>query len=131
MTDPSGLCGAGADAFFFCFGLLGFALGSGLDASLYLAVAIQLGGRVLGRSGWVVSMGSCANGGGYGQGKFVAERVLAASGVEFSSVRVGQVSGGKPRGAWATTDWFPILVKTSLALGALPSDEQARSTLYS
>ena len=65
MTDPSGLCGAGADAFFFCFGLLGFALGSGLDASLYLAVAIQLGGRVLGRAGWVVSMGSCANGGGY------------------------------------------------------------------
>ena len=75
--------------------------------------------------------GCSANGGGYGQGKFVAERVLAASGVEFSSVRVGQVSGGKPRGAWATTDWFPILVKTSLALGALPSDEQARSTLYS
>ncbi|KAL1718570.1 hypothetical protein EV715DRAFT_291179 [Schizophyllum commune] len=66
----------------------------------------------------------CVNGGGYGQGKFVAERVLAASGVEFSSVRVGQVSGGKPRGAWATTDWFPILVKTSLALGALPSDDQ-------
>ena len=70
----------------------------------------------------------CVNGGGYGQGKFVAERVLAASGVEFSSVRGGQVSGGKPRGAWATTDWFPILVKTSLALGALPSDEQVKNS---
>ena len=67
----------------------------------------------------------CVQGGGYGQGKYVAERVLAASGLEFSSVRVGQVCGGKPRGAWATTDWFPILVKTSIALGALPSDEQA------
>ncbi|KAL1663173.1 hypothetical protein GGF50DRAFT_116273 [Schizophyllum commune] len=66
----------------------------------------------------------CVQGGGYGQGKYVAERVLAASGLSFSSVRVGQVCGGKPRGAWATTDWFPILVKTSIALGALPSDEQ-------
>ncbi|KAI4521215.1 acetyl-CoA synthetase-like protein [Schizophyllum commune Loenen D] len=66
----------------------------------------------------------CVHGGGYGQGKYVAERVLAASGLSFTSVRVGQVSGGQPRGAWATTDWFPILVKTSIALGALPSDEQ-------
>ncbi|KAI5884853.1 acetyl-CoA synthetase-like protein [Schizophyllum commune H4-8] len=66
----------------------------------------------------------CVHGGGYGQGKYVAERVLAASGLSFSSMRVGQVSGGQPRGAWATTDWFPILVKTSIALGALPGDEQ-------
>ncbi|TRM56544.1 hypothetical protein BD626DRAFT_618939 [Schizophyllum amplum] len=64
-------------------------------------------------------------GGGYGQSKYVAERVLAASGIAFSSMRVGQISGGKPRGAWATSDWFPILVKTSLALGMLPSDEQS------
>ena len=64
------------------------------------------------------------HGGGYGQGKYVAERVLAASGIAFSSVRVGQISGGPPRGAWATTDWFPILVKTSVALGALPGSEQ-------
>ena len=71
----------------------------------------------------------CVNGGGYGQGKYVAERVLAASGVSFSSMRVGQVCGGQPRGAWATTDWFPILVKTSLALGALPDDEEASDTV--
>ncbi|KAL1699760.1 hypothetical protein EV121DRAFT_295858 [Schizophyllum commune] len=32
----------------------------------------------------------CVHGGGYGQGKYVAERVLAASGIEFSSMRVGQ-----------------------------------------
>ena len=63
-------------------------------------------------------------GGGYGQSKYVAERVLGASGISFSSIRVGQVSGGKPRGAWATADWFPILVKTSIALGALPDSGQ-------
>ncbi|KAL1718563.1 hypothetical protein EV715DRAFT_291171 [Schizophyllum commune] len=32
----------------------------------------------------------CVNGGGYGQGKYVAERVLAAGGIQFSSMRVGQ-----------------------------------------
>ncbi|KAL1750475.1 male sterility protein-domain-containing protein [Schizophyllum commune] len=88
---------------------------------------------------------SCIGGGGYGQSKYVAERILAAGGVEFASVRIGQVCGGRGRvgmdggksrmgaeicinetrrGAWATTNWFPILVKTSLALGALPADEQ-------
>ncbi|KAL1695048.1 hypothetical protein GGG16DRAFT_109571 [Schizophyllum commune] len=68
--------------------------------------------------------GVAVGGGGYGQAKYAAERVLAASGIPFCSVRVGQISGDAPRGSWATTDWFPILVKTSLALSALPSDEQ-------
>ncbi|KAL1743883.1 hypothetical protein HDZ31DRAFT_39972 [Schizophyllum fasciatum] len=62
-------------------------------------------------------------GGGYGQAKYAAERVLAAGGVAFASVR-RRGKKSTPRGAWATTDWFPILVKTSMALGALPDDEQ-------
>ena len=68
-------------------------------------------------------------GGGYGHAKYAAERVLAAGGVPFASVRVGQITGDAPRGAWATTDWFPILVKTSLALGVLPGDEQVSDSL--
>ncbi|KAL1726524.1 male sterility protein-domain-containing protein [Schizophyllum commune] len=92
----------------------------------------------------ISDLASCIGGGGYGQSKYVAERILAASGIEFASVRIGQVCGGRGRvrnagrtqtgaeicinetrrGAWATTNWFPILVKTSLALGALPTDEQ-------
>ncbi|KAI5884857.1 NAD(P)-binding protein [Schizophyllum commune H4-8] len=70
-------------------------------------------------------------GGGYGHAKYAAERVLAAGGVPFTSVRVGQITGDPPRGAWATTDWFPILVKTSVALGVLPSDGQEVSWLPS
>ncbi|KAI5885002.1 uncharacterized protein SCHCODRAFT_02594114 [Schizophyllum commune H4-8] len=86
----------------------------------------------------------CIDGLGYGQSKFVAERILAASGIEFASVRIGQLCGGSARkeggsgvgrgggisvnemrrGAWVTTNWFPMLVKTSLALGALPTYEQ-------
>ncbi|KAL1690000.1 hypothetical protein GGG16DRAFT_103376 [Schizophyllum commune] len=45
----------------------------------------------------------CVQGGGYGQGKYVAERVLAASGLEFSSVRVGQDVTWLPMGAVAGT----------------------------
>ena len=79
-----------------------------------------------------------AVGSGYGEGKYVAERVrysseikmtenspslkqiLAQSGLQSTSFRIGQVSGGLPNGAWATTDWVPIFVKSSLELGALP-----------
>ncbi|KAF9000290.1 putative nonribosomal peptide synthetase [Cyathus striatus] len=61
-----------------------------------------------------------AVGGGYGESKYVGERVLANSGLRVTSMRLGQISGGAPNGAWATSDWVPILVKSSLALGAMP-----------
>ena len=48
-------------------------------------------------------------------------QILAQSGLHFTSFRIGQVSGGQPNGSWATTDWVPIFVKSSLELGALPS----------
>ncbi|RDB20302.1 Non-canonical non-ribosomal peptide synthetase FUB8 [Hypsizygus marmoreus] len=71
----------------------------------------------------VVEDASIAVGGGYGEGKYVAERVLAQSGLHATSFRIGQVSGGRPRGAWATSDWLPILVKSGLTLGVLPQAE--------
>ncbi|KAJ7195361.1 putative aminoadipate reductase [Mycena pura] len=58
---------------------------------------------------------------GYGQSKFVAEQIISRSGLHVSILRIGQVCGAPPRGAWASSDWFPILVKTSLALGSLPA----------
>ncbi|KII90242.1 hypothetical protein PLICRDRAFT_40443 [Plicaturopsis crispa FD-325 SS-3] len=61
-----------------------------------------------------------AVGAGYGEGKYVSERILAKSGLQGTSIRIGQVAGGRPNGAWATTDWVPIFVKSSIALGALP-----------
>lgn len=48
------------------------------------------------------------------------QQLLAASGLQVCSLRLGQISGGAPNGAWATSDWVPILVKSSLAIGALP-----------
>jgi len=61
-----------------------------------------------------------AVGNGYGESKYVSERLLVKAGIDACSLRVGQVSGGHPNGAWATTDWVPILVKSSLAMGMLP-----------
>ncbi|KZP16234.1 acetyl-CoA synthetase-like protein [Athelia psychrophila] len=61
-----------------------------------------------------------AVGGGYGESKYVCERILAASGLHATSFRIGQITGGKPNGAWATSDWVPSFVKSSLVLGGLP-----------
>ncbi|CAA7265482.1 unnamed protein product [Cyclocybe aegerita] len=62
-----------------------------------------------------------AVGHGYGEAKYVCERVLANSGLQTTSFRIGQISGGGWNGAWATSDWVPILVKSSIHLGSLPS----------
>ncbi|KAG9309639.1 putative aminoadipate reductase [Chiua virens] len=58
-------------------------------------------------------------GAGYGEGKYVTERIIVKSGLHATSLRIGQIAGGLG-GAWATTDWFPIIVKSSIALGVLP-----------
>ncbi|KAG1870691.1 putative aminoadipate reductase [Suillus subalutaceus] len=57
---------------------------------------------------------------GYGASKYVSERILVKSKLPATSFRIGQVSGGPPRGAWSTTNWVPIFVKSSVSLGALP-----------
>ncbi|KAF8953018.1 putative aminoadipate reductase [Flammula alnicola] len=62
-----------------------------------------------------------AVGNGYGESKYVTERILSTSALNAISLRIGQISGSRPKGAWAITDWMPILVKSSLALGALPT----------
>ena len=84
----------------------------------------------------VISDAQFAVGMGYGESKYVSERVfitllvvfrsrfitdslqlLVGSGLDISSLRVGQISGGHQNGAWAVTDWVPILVKSSLVMG--------------
>ncbi|KAJ7656826.1 putative aminoadipate reductase [Mycena polygramma] len=62
-----------------------------------------------------------AVGNGYGESKYVSERILAASGLDATSFRIGQVSGSASNGAWSTTDWVPAIVKSSIALGNFPS----------
>ncbi|KAF9060960.1 hypothetical protein BDP27DRAFT_1370089 [Rhodocollybia butyracea] len=69
----------------------------------------------------VVMDAKYAVGAGYGESKYVAERILVKSGLQATSFRIGQITGANaPNGAWATTDWVPIIVKTSLSLGFFP-----------
>ncbi|KAF9060301.1 acetyl-CoA synthetase-like protein [Rhodocollybia butyracea] len=60
-----------------------------------------------------------AVGPGYGESKYVSERILAQSGLRASSFRIGQITGGS-NGAWAMSDWLPMIVKSSLVLNILP-----------
>ncbi|KAG2076578.1 hypothetical protein BDR04DRAFT_1068074 [Suillus decipiens] len=50
----------------------------------------------------------------------VPNKVLVNSKLPASSFRIGQISGGPPRGAWTTTNWLPIIIESSVSLGALP-----------
>ena len=53
----------------------------------------------------------------------VHSQVLAKAtenGLECTAVRLGQVCGSTTSGAWGTTEWVPILVKSSEAVGCLP-----------
>lgn len=92
---------------------------------------------------------STALGGGYGEAKYVCERVsalrmililsnelkrlpqiLEGSGLKATSLRIGQIAGGSSNGAWATSDWVPAFIKSSLALGALPDAQGVRRARY-
>ncbi|THG96855.1 hypothetical protein EW026_g5054 [Hermanssonia centrifuga] len=60
---------------------------------------------------------------GYSASKYVVEQVLSqahTNGLEATSLRIGQVCGSRSTGAWNITDWVPILVKSSMAMGKLP-----------
>ncbi|KAJ6449036.1 hypothetical protein C8R47DRAFT_1265595 [Mycena vitilis] len=55
-----------------------------------------------------------AVGNGYGESKYASERILAASRLDATSFRIGQVCG--------SANWVPSIVKSSIALGNFPSD---------
>lgn len=44
-----------------------------------------------------------------------------ANGIPATIVRMGQACGPKETGAWGTTEWMPIMTKSSVALGCLPA----------
>ena len=44
----------------------------------------------------------------------------AEQGVQCTALRIGQICGSQDTGAWAPTEWVPILVKSSIALESLP-----------
>ncbi|THH03938.1 hypothetical protein EW145_g5884 [Phellinidium pouzarii] len=67
-----------------------------------------------------------AIGTGYAESKWVSEQILEKASAETplstTVVRCGQMVGG-PSGAWSDHEWFPSLVKSSVALGKAPNAE--------
>ena len=70
-----------------------------------------------------------ALGSGYTESKWVSERIIQRAANEkhlrATAVRCGQMTGGQS-GAWNTHEWFPSLVKSSVALGMFPTVEGVR-----
>ncbi|KAF8572826.1 NAD(P)-binding protein, partial [Ramaria rubella] len=68
---------------------------------------------------------SLINASGYGESKWVSERILWNAGNSTALhpvvVRVGQLSGGV-NGNWNTREWFPALVRASQVVGGAPDN---------
>ncbi|KZT61229.1 acetyl-CoA synthetase-like protein [Calocera cornea HHB12733] len=62
---------------------------------------------------------------GYAQSKWVTEQVVLAAvqqqGLRATIWRVGQLAGSRQNGAWNSTDWLPLLVKSGESLKMLPN----------
>ncbi|APA11657.1 hypothetical protein sscle_08g064270 [Sclerotinia sclerotiorum 1980 UF-70] len=63
---------------------------------------------------------------GYGQAKFIAERLFISacrvSHIPISIYRVGQIAGPKSsKGKWNEQEWFPLILKSSKYMKILPS----------
>jgi thioester reductase-like protein len=88
-----------------------------------------------------ITQSSIAPGFGYGESKYVAERVrititgeallpvlilvqvleaAKTAGLETCVIRLGQLSGDRTSGSWSKTDWFPSVLASSLTIGHLP-----------
>ncbi|KAF9505928.1 hypothetical protein BS47DRAFT_1322053 [Hydnum rufescens UP504] len=69
---------------------------------------------------------------GYGESKWVAERLLELaaekSGLRPVIVRIGQLSGGT-NGSWNTAEWIPAVVRSGEVVRALPSSDDVVSWL--
>ncbi|KAF9459280.1 hypothetical protein BDZ94DRAFT_1284465 [Collybia nuda] len=62
---------------------------------------------------------------GYGEGKYVAERIVdkaRESGLQAIVVRAGQLSGSTTGGHWAASEYIPTLFRVSEKLGCLPAN---------
>lgn len=60
-----------------------------------------------------------------------AQILLNAAKMGLSAIifRIGQICGAPPVGTWNTTDWVPIVVRSSQALGCLPAHDSVRRSV--
>jgi nucleoside-diphosphate-sugar epimerase len=62
---------------------------------------------------------------GYARSKLVAEKIIEAAarqtGMVAKVLRVGQIVGDAENGIWNTTEAIPLMIRSAVTLGALPS----------
>lgn len=58
---------------------------------------------------------------GYGNSKWVAEKVCHEAGSNVVVARIGQLCGDSKHGIWNTTEAWPLLIRTAQEVGVLPS----------
>ncbi|KAJ8488652.1 hypothetical protein ONZ45_g13883 [Pleurotus djamor] len=58
---------------------------------------------------------------GYGESKYIVERVLSRSGFNTCCVRIPQLYGGGKDGIWPASGWLPVLVNSSVTLKQIPT----------
>lgn len=65
---------------------------------------------------------------GYGQSKLVAEQIISnsrAQGSHASVLRIGQIVGDSIHGLWNDSEAIPLMIRSAITLGALPSLAEA------
>ncbi|KAK0275938.1 hypothetical protein LTR35_010707 [Friedmanniomyces endolithicus] len=70
---------------------------------------------------------------GYGRSKLVAEHITVAAanrtGMHARVLRIGQLSGDTKAGIWNDTEAIPLMIRSALAVGALPALDERPSWL--
>ena len=68
---------------------------------------------------------STAIGNGYGESKWVAERIIdianSATPLNATVARIGQLSGSTINGYWSRTEWFPAIIQVASIVKCVPS----------
>ncbi|KAI1119599.1 hypothetical protein F5Y14DRAFT_8850 [Nemania sp. NC0429] len=107
--------------------LVDFSSHSRLGAALFFVSSVAAVAGLRGRvAEEVYADWATPGGGGYGQSKFVSERLLDAAareaGVPSTICRVGQVAGPTTAkaGEWPRREWLPSLIASSVYLGKIP-----------
>ncbi|TIC21279.1 acetyl-CoA synthetase-like protein [Wallemia mellicola] len=64
---------------------------------------------------------------GYGESKFVGERILSYAsskiGLPTTVLRIGQLCGDREVGYWTSSNWVPAIIKSGVSLHCLPTGD--------
>ena len=70
---------------------------------------------------------------GYARSKLVAEHIVQKAAIEAGALsnvfRIGQIAGDSRHGLWSDNDAIPLMIRTALTIGTLPSLDEVCQTI--